>query len=254
MGFLAGKKILITGMMSNRSIAYGIAKAMHREGAELAFTYQNDKLKSRVEDAAQAHGARYKSRRVGSDGTAAWSFYPTKNLGALGDAGALTTSKDDVAQTVGVALLIECARLPGHLADDQNVVDGRHVVADDDVETRGHVGLHRDVGLLDGRTQVFHDDLVLAGGHTDESVAAVAPGDGLGARGFQTHQRPFKTDGAGVIQHAAAQFLSAGVGLSAHRQGQWHQQQNGAKTAQARIHRVPRLGPQDVLRPIFGAR
>ena len=38
MGFLAGKKILITGMMSNRSIAYGIAKAMHREGAVLAFT------------------------------------------------------------------------------------------------------------------------------------------------------------------------------------------------------------------------
>ncbi|WP_420555666.1 DegT/DnrJ/EryC1/StrS family aminotransferase [Roseovarius sp.] len=53
-----------------------------------------------LEDAAQAHGARYKSRRVGSDGTAAWSFYPTKNLGALGDAGALTTSDDDVAQTV----------------------------------------------------------------------------------------------------------------------------------------------------------
>jgi enoyl-[acyl-carrier protein] reductase I len=39
MGFLAGKKIVLTGLLSNRSIAYGIAKACHREGAELAFTY-----------------------------------------------------------------------------------------------------------------------------------------------------------------------------------------------------------------------
>lgn len=49
MGFLTGKRILITGVASNRSIAYGIAQAMHREGAELAFTYQNEKLKPRVE-------------------------------------------------------------------------------------------------------------------------------------------------------------------------------------------------------------
>lgn len=48
MGFLAGKRILITGLLSNRSIAYGIAKAMHREGAELAFTYQNERLRDRV--------------------------------------------------------------------------------------------------------------------------------------------------------------------------------------------------------------
>ena len=48
MGFLAGKRILITGLLSNRSIAYGIAKAMHREGAELAFTFQNDRFKDRV--------------------------------------------------------------------------------------------------------------------------------------------------------------------------------------------------------------
>ncbi|MFA7268892.1 MAG: SDR family oxidoreductase [Sterolibacterium sp.] len=48
MGFLAGKRILITGMISNRSIAYGIAKAMHREGAELAFTYQNERVLDRV--------------------------------------------------------------------------------------------------------------------------------------------------------------------------------------------------------------
>jgi enoyl-[acyl-carrier protein] reductase I len=52
MGFLSGKRALITGVASNRSIAWGIAQAMHREGAELAFTYQNDKLKSRVEKVA----------------------------------------------------------------------------------------------------------------------------------------------------------------------------------------------------------
>jgi len=53
MGFLSGKKALITGIASTRSIATGIAEAMHREGAELAYTYAIDKLKSRVED--QAH-------------------------------------------------------------------------------------------------------------------------------------------------------------------------------------------------------
>lgn len=57
MGFLAGKKILITGLLSNRSIAYGIAKAAHREGAELAFTYQNDRFKDRVADMAREMGS-----------------------------------------------------------------------------------------------------------------------------------------------------------------------------------------------------
>lgn len=52
MGFLNGKKILVTGVASNRSIAYGIAEAMHREGATLAFTYQGEKLKKRVEEFA----------------------------------------------------------------------------------------------------------------------------------------------------------------------------------------------------------
>jgi len=51
-GFLDGKKALIVGCASNRSIAWGIAQAMHREGAELAFTYQNDKLQGRVEKLA----------------------------------------------------------------------------------------------------------------------------------------------------------------------------------------------------------
>lgn len=57
MGFLAGKRALITGIASQRSIANGIAEAMRREGAELAFTYQNEKLKSRVEDAAAEYGS-----------------------------------------------------------------------------------------------------------------------------------------------------------------------------------------------------
>ncbi|QOW18970.1 enoyl-ACP reductase [Lysobacter ciconiae] len=57
MGFLQGKRALITGIASDRSIASGIAEAMHREGAELAFTYLNDKLKPRVEKAAAALGS-----------------------------------------------------------------------------------------------------------------------------------------------------------------------------------------------------
>ncbi|WP_213992340.1 enoyl-ACP reductase FabI [Sodalis sp. dw_96] len=57
MGFLTGKRILVTGVASTRSIAFGIAQAMHREGAELAFTYQNDKLKSRVEEFAGELGS-----------------------------------------------------------------------------------------------------------------------------------------------------------------------------------------------------
>ncbi len=52
MGFLAGKKALIVGVASNRSIAWGVAQAMHREGAELAFTFQGEKLQSRVEKLA----------------------------------------------------------------------------------------------------------------------------------------------------------------------------------------------------------
>lgn len=52
MGFLHGKRALIVGIASTRSIAWGIASAMHREGAQLAFTYQSEKLKSRVDEAA----------------------------------------------------------------------------------------------------------------------------------------------------------------------------------------------------------
>ncbi len=53
MGFMQGKRVLIVGLASNRSIAWGIAQAMHREGAELAFTFQNEKLQSRVEEMAE---------------------------------------------------------------------------------------------------------------------------------------------------------------------------------------------------------
>jgi len=57
MGFLHGKRALVTGILSQRSIAWGIANAMHREGAELAFTYVEEKLKDRVDEAAAAFGS-----------------------------------------------------------------------------------------------------------------------------------------------------------------------------------------------------
>jgi len=56
MGFLQGRRILVTGMLSNRSIAYGIAKACKREGAELAFTYQGEGVRDRVVDLAREFG------------------------------------------------------------------------------------------------------------------------------------------------------------------------------------------------------
>lgn len=58
MPFLAGKRALIVGVASNRSIAWGISEAMHREGAELAYTYQNDKLRTRVESLAEQTGSK----------------------------------------------------------------------------------------------------------------------------------------------------------------------------------------------------
>lgn len=58
MGFLAGKKALITGVASDRSIATGIAEAFHREGADLAFSYQGDRLRSRVEEFAASVGSK----------------------------------------------------------------------------------------------------------------------------------------------------------------------------------------------------
>lgn len=57
MGFLTGKRALIVGVASKKSIAYGIAKSYHEQGAELAFTYQNEKLKGRVEEFASEFGS-----------------------------------------------------------------------------------------------------------------------------------------------------------------------------------------------------
>jgi enoyl-[acyl-carrier protein] reductase I len=57
MGFLANKRILITGMISTRSIAYGVAQAMHREGAKLAFTYQGERVRDRVLNLAKEFGS-----------------------------------------------------------------------------------------------------------------------------------------------------------------------------------------------------
>ena len=58
MGFLTGKRALIVGVANNKSIAYGIAKQMHEQGAEIALTYQNEKLKSRVEGVAEELGSK----------------------------------------------------------------------------------------------------------------------------------------------------------------------------------------------------
>jgi enoyl-[acyl-carrier protein] reductase I len=57
MGFLQGKRALIMGIASQRSIAWGIAAAMHRQGAQLAFTYPNERMRDRVDEAAQAFGS-----------------------------------------------------------------------------------------------------------------------------------------------------------------------------------------------------
>ncbi|MDP3760445.1 MAG: enoyl-ACP reductase FabI [Ramlibacter sp.] len=57
MGFLTGKKLLITGVLSNRSIAYGIAKACHEQGAELAFSYVGERFKERITEFAADFGS-----------------------------------------------------------------------------------------------------------------------------------------------------------------------------------------------------
>ena len=57
MGFLTGKKLLITGVLSNRSIAYGIARACHQQGAELAFSYVGERFKDRITEFAADFGS-----------------------------------------------------------------------------------------------------------------------------------------------------------------------------------------------------
>lgn len=82
MGFLAGKRILITGLLNNRSIAYGIAKVAHREGAALAFTYQNERFLERVtEMAAEFDSKRVFPCDVASDGEIVALFDALKNQG-----------------------------------------------------------------------------------------------------------------------------------------------------------------------------
>lgn len=58
MGFLTGKKLLITGVLSNRSIAYGIARACHAQGAELAFSYVGERFKDRITEFAASFGSK----------------------------------------------------------------------------------------------------------------------------------------------------------------------------------------------------
>ncbi len=83
MAFLQGKRALIIGVASERSIAWGIARAMHREGAELAFTYQNEKLKPRVEKYAAKLNAKITLPcDVGSDQQISSLF---ENLGTYWD-------------------------------------------------------------------------------------------------------------------------------------------------------------------------
>src|SRR4030095_8798875 len=57
MGFLAGKRLLVSGVLSNRSIAYGVARACRREGAELALSYQGERFKERVSESAAEFGS-----------------------------------------------------------------------------------------------------------------------------------------------------------------------------------------------------
>ena len=63
MGFMAGKRVLIVGLATERSIAHGIATAMHREGAELAFSYQNERLRERVVEISRAPARSFISGR-----------------------------------------------------------------------------------------------------------------------------------------------------------------------------------------------
>ncbi|MBL8384353.1 MAG: enoyl-ACP reductase FabI [Burkholderiales bacterium] len=83
MGFLAGKRILITGVLSNRSIAYGIARACHAQGAELAFTYQGERFADRIREIAAEFGSTLAFPcDVGDDGQIAAVF---SGLGARWD-------------------------------------------------------------------------------------------------------------------------------------------------------------------------
>src|SRR5487761_2759935 len=74
MGFLAGKRALIVGVATDRSLAWGIAQAMHREGARLALSYANDKFKERVVPLAESLGALTLPLDVSSDAQISAAF------------------------------------------------------------------------------------------------------------------------------------------------------------------------------------
>lgn len=95
MGFMAGKRALIVGVASDRSIATGIAEAFAREGAELAFTYQNEKLKRRVDALAE---------RLGSNMTYELDVASDENIAAVFDAiGEKWDGIDVLVHSVGFA-------------------------------------------------------------------------------------------------------------------------------------------------------
>jgi enoyl-[acyl-carrier protein] reductase I len=95
MGFLAGKRILITGVLSNRSIAYGIARACHREGAELAFTFQGERFRERIQGfAAEFDSTLVYPCDVASDAEIAAVF---------GELGAHWTRLDGLVHAIGYA-------------------------------------------------------------------------------------------------------------------------------------------------------
>lgn len=80
MAFLANNRILITRMLSNRSVAYGIAQTMHREGEELAFTYQGGRVLGRVEDMASPEATvRYLAMQPGRQGMRVNVFLPGRS-------------------------------------------------------------------------------------------------------------------------------------------------------------------------------
>lgn len=119
-----------------------------------------------LEDAAQAHGARHRGRRVGALGqAAAFSFYPTKNLGAYGEAGALTTDDDHIAK------FARAARSHGQTARYQHEFVGYNYRMDGFQAAVLRVKLRRLYGWTERRRQIAYEYRgLLAGAHVDLPV------------------------------------------------------------------------------------
>jgi dTDP-4-amino-4,6-dideoxygalactose transaminase len=186
-----------------------------------------------LEDACQAHGAELGGRRAGALGTvAAFSFYPSKNLGALGDGGAVTTSDPDVAATV------RSLRVHGSLPADRNVHELRHGATGRldalqatflraklphldawNAERRAAADLYRDAlaelplelpppDPVDGR-QVFHlFEVVLEDGRDRDAVLAALLGNAIGV---QVHYpiAPHLQPALAYLGHARGDFPQA---------------------------------------------